>query len=190
MTRIGATGADPHRSSNMSSVTAIRDYRGVLGKLRAPPDRAAAMSHVCDLLWDAFGLDSAGQGPAGARMSWVGFYEKSPAADEMILVARRDKPACSPIGLHGCCGRSFTSRRGIVVRDVATLGAGYIACDPRDKSEVVVPLFEAGGSCWGVLDVDSYEAGAFDEHDARGLAEMMERAGLSAPGFSGPVQHL
>jgi putative methionine-R-sulfoxide reductase with GAF domain len=100
--------------------------------------------------------------------------------DEMLLDACRDKPACSPIGLHGACGRSWQEQRSLVVRDVRSLGAGYIACDPRDLSEVVVPLFERDGSCWGVLDADSYEVGSFTESDALSLAMLMVEAGLSA----------
>ena len=34
-------------------------------------------------------------------ISWIGFYTIEPGADEMLLGPRRDKPACSPIGLHG-----------------------------------------------------------------------------------------
>lgn len=171
------------------STAAIRDYSGVLAKLpRFAPDasRAERMKAVVDLLWDAFGLSS----PGPLRMSWVGFYEKSAGADEMILLERRDKPACSPIGLHGCCGRSFTARAPIVVRDVATLGAGYIACDPKDKSEVVLPCFSAGGACWGVLDIDSYEVGAFDDNDARELERVLSAAGLSIPGHAHPLLHV
>ncbi len=123
-----------------------------------------------DLLWEAL-----------RGVSWVGFYSKAATGDEMILVARRDKPACSPIGLHGICGLGWRERRGVVVRDVGVLGAHYIACDPRDRSEVVVPLLGADGTCSGVLDVDSHEAGAFDLEDAWALGGFLAAAGLSRP---------
>ena len=99
----------------------------------------------------------------------------------MVLGPRRDKPACSPIGLHGMCGLAWRERRAVVVDDVRRLGEHYVACDPRDMAEVVVPLLEADGSCWGVLDVDSFEVGAFTAADALGLARLVDRAGLSAP---------
>ncbi len=155
-----------------------RDYRAIEARLERSPLRAAggreaAMQRVVDALWE--GLHDRG-------VSWVGFYTKAAGADEMILGPRRDKPACSPIGLHGVCGRCWASGRAIVVRDVAELGAGYIACDPRDRSEVAVPMLEADGTCWGVLDVDSLEIASFDETDAAWLARIAERAGLSAPG--------
>jgi L-methionine (R)-S-oxide reductase len=147
-----------------------RDYAAVAVRLDTSGDREARMRRVADALWDAF---------SSKGVSWIGFYLKVAGKDEMVLGPSRDKPACSPIGLHGCCGRSYLERRAIVVEDVASLGAGYIACDPRDRSEAVVPLFEKDGTCWGVLDADSYEVGAFGEADVRGLRDVVVRAGLS-----------
>lgn len=114
-------------------------------------------------------------------VSWAGFYLKTDGADEMTLGPRRDKPACSPIGLHGACGRTWRTGRTLIVRDVAALGAGYIACDPRDRSELVVPLFDDRGACYAVLDLDSYEVGAFGEGDARALQRLLVESELSAP---------
>jgi putative methionine-R-sulfoxide reductase with GAF domain len=100
----------------------------------------------------------------------------------MTLGHRRDKPACSPIGLHGVCGRGWREQRSIVVRDVRVLGPDYVACDPRDQSEVVVPMFTRRGgteTCIGVLDVDSFDVGAFTDHDARELARLLIEIGLT-----------
>jgi len=151
---------------------AYRDYGGILSRMKPQPDRAAAMQAAVDVLWDALG---------GRGVSWIGFYAKATGRDELLLHARRDKPACSPIGLQGVCGRSWRERRPIIVSDVATLGADYIACDPKDRSEVVVPLFEPDGSCWGVLDADSYEVGALSDLDVGGFTRAVERIGLSTP---------
>jgi putative methionine-R-sulfoxide reductase with GAF domain len=156
----------------------MRDYRPLLDRLSSLPadaSRAGRMRAVCDLIWEAFGLGRA-ERPA---YSWIGFYEKTSGLDEMILVERRDKPACSPIGLHGMCGRGWAECRAILIDDVATLGGNYIACDPKDLSEIVVPVINADGSCWGVLDGDSYERAAFDERDVAGLTAMVSAAGLS-----------
>ncbi len=136
---------------------------------RRTADRAARMRAVVDALWQAL---------RDKGVSWVGFYLHE-AGDELVLGPLRDKPACSPIGLHGACGQAFRSRQPLVVRDVAELGANYVACDPRDRSEVVIPLFDPDGRCWGVLDVDSFEVGAFDDRDVDGLRAVLERAGLS-----------
>jgi len=147
-----------------------RLYAPLLERLPAAGDRAALMRAFVDLLWEALH-------PTG--VSWLGFYVYE-GGEELVLGPRRDKPACSPIGLHGACGRAFLSRRPQIVRDVAELGANYIACDPADKSELVIPLFDESGACWGVLDLDSHEVGSFGERDVEGLVKLLRKAGLSA----------
>jgi putative methionine-R-sulfoxide reductase with GAF domain len=134
-----------------------------------PGDRAGRMQVVVDVLWDA--LHCTG-------VSWVGFYVHEDG-DELILGPRRDKPACSPIGLHGACGQAYISRKPLVVGDVGDLGADYIACDPRDRSEVVLPLFDESGTCWGVLDLDSHETDSFDDTDVEGLQRVLLTANLT-----------
>lgn len=156
-----------------------RDYAGLvlrLGGNRFKPlrnsPRTVIMDAAIDALWKALG-------PTG--VSWIGFYLKEDSSDDLVLGPRRDKPACSPIALHGLCGRCYLERRPIIVRDVVVLGENYIACDPRDRSEVVIPLLAADGSCWGVLDADSHDVGAFAAADAAGLTEVVELLGLSTP---------
>ena len=120
----------------------------------------------------------------GASMSWAGFYLESlgePDASRLVLGPRLPKPACSPIGLHGACGQALLARRSLVVVDVADLGAGYVACDPRDRSELVVPCLNADGTAWGVFDVDSHSLGAFAASDAVACERLLAAAGLSAP---------
>lgn len=130
--------------------------------------REERMNAFVDLAWEAFH-------PSG--VSWIGFYLHL-GKDELVLGPRRDKPACSPIGFHGACGQSFLSRKPLIVRDVAELGEKYIACDPRDQSEVVLPLLDESGRCWGVLDLDSYDVGAFTDDDVKGLNLLLHQAGL------------
>jgi putative methionine-R-sulfoxide reductase with GAF domain len=135
--------------------------------------REARMEAFAALWWEAF---------AAHGTSWAGFYVDVPGEPNdrrMVLAARRPKPACSPIGIHGACGQSLTSARTLVVRDVAELGAGYIACDPRDRSELVVPCLDAAGHAWAVFDVDSHEVANFDRRDADCCAALLVAAGLS-----------
>jgi putative methionine-R-sulfoxide reductase with GAF domain len=148
-----------------------RDYEAIVLRLRAGSDRPQPMQAVVDALWAA--LHASG-------VSWVGFYLHE-GGQELVLGPRRDKPACSPIGLHGACGRALRERRALVVRDVKNLGESYIACDPRDRSELVVPLFDTEGRCWGVLDLDSYEPDAFRVSDVDGLTTILAAAGLTDP---------
>jgi L-methionine (R)-S-oxide reductase len=121
------------------------------------------MKVVADEIWREFG---------NLRpVSWVGFYFLG--ADEMTLGPRRDKPACSPIGLHGACGQAARSARTLIVRDVKDLGKNYIACDPRDRSEIVVPVLGTEGRVLGVLDVDSHAVGVFGDMDQLALEKIV-----------------
>ncbi|MEW6250698.1 MAG: GAF domain-containing protein [Planctomycetota bacterium] len=147
-----------------------RDYPAIAARLAPTGDRTARMGSVVDILWEA--LQETG-------VSWVGFYLHE-GAEELVLGPRQPKPACSPIGLHGACGQAFRSRRPLVVRDVQDLGPNYVACDPRDRSEVVIPCLDADGRCWGVLDLDSHDVGSFTAADAAGLLGVLRAAGLSA----------
>lgn len=161
---------------------AQRDYHALAqaARTRCTGTRSERMRAAVDLLWEALH-------PTG--VSWVGFYTPMTTADYsengawrgegMVLGARRDKPACSPIGMHGACGQSFLSRRTLVVRDVKELGEHYVACDPRDQSELVIPCFADDGECWGVLDLDSFDIGSFTDDDARGMVSVLEAAGLT-----------
>ena len=58
-----------------------------------------------------------------------------------------------------------------VVEDVHAF-EGHIACDPDARSEIVVPVRDAGGRLAAVLDVDSHQPGAFDEADREGLEQL------------------
>lgn len=135
-----------------------RDYDALARDLSRsiPPDASneQRMRAVVDALWDALH-------PTG--VSWLGFYVDAGDGQHLNLAARRDKPACSPLGLHGACGQCFLAKTSLVVRDVADLGPNYIACDPRDRSEVVVPCLLPDGEAWGVLDVDSHDLASFSD---------------------------
>jgi putative methionine-R-sulfoxide reductase with GAF domain len=145
-----------------------RPYREIAEKLAFAGDRHQRMGALVDALWEALA-------PTG--VSWVGFYLYE-GQDELVLGPSRDKPACSPIGLHGACGRAFTEKRPLVVRDVRRLGENYVACDPRDRSELVIPLLDPDGTCWGVLDLDSHDVDAFDASDVVGLGALLRVTGL------------
>lgn len=155
----------------MKDNTRAQAYHRVLENLTLQADRPSQMQVMVDRLWEALH-------PTG--VSWVGFYLHE-GDDQLVLGPRRDKPACSPIGLHGACGQAFRRRRPLVVRDVTELGDGYIACDPHDRSEIVLPLFDEQGRCWGVLDLDSHEIGAFSEKDVQKLTALLQKARLTFP---------
>lgn len=129
----------------------------------------ARLALVTDILWE--GLKDQG-------LAWVGFYKISDNKKEMLLICRQPKPACSPIGLHGVCGKAWKEQKAQVVADVHALGNGHIVCDPSNLSEVVVPIIEKNGECLYVLDLDSRELDSFGTEDVAGLEMVIRSAGL------------
>lgn len=170
------TGSDGLRRGCGSEAAYRRLRERALWIAVAHAEPADRLAPLCDALWEALA-------PNG--LSWIGFYlidadapfHRDRREGQMLLAARRDKPACSPIGLHGVCGQGFLEESVRLVEDVALLGAGYIACDPRDRSEIVLPIYR-NGAVWGVLDADSHEQACFGQLDADGLAGVLRAAGL------------
>lgn len=126
---------------------------------------------------------------APTGVSWIGFYLAPATAApggpvrELLLDCREPKPACSPIGMHGVCGQAFLGPTVRIVADTRDLGDAYVACDPRDRSEVVLPVSFAGtGGPEGVLDLDSHEPGRFGPADEQGLRAVLAAAGVRVVG--------
>ena len=139
---------------------------------RHPP---VTLQEVVDVAWDAL---------ANADVSWIGFYRYRVEQGDLILEACRDRPACSPIGLHGVCGQAHLSQHTRLVDDVAALGEDYVACDPADRSEIVVPCrrdLSDGTVDRLVLDLDSAEFNAFSDMDDRAIRRYLELVGLAVP---------
>lgn len=174
--------------------TKVLDIAASIGAAEEP--RTERMRALIDALWQAFGSDE--PTPGDNTISWIGFYtaeRTGTGATEahshndrrLILGPSRNKPACSPIGLHGACGQSLLRKTTLVVRDVAALGKDYIACDPKDRSELVIPVINDTGECEAVLDADSFDVAAFTRHDAEQLALAMERADLLHSAAAVPI---
>ena len=82
------------------------------------------------------------------------------------------KPACVRIALgKGVCGTAALRAATVLVPDVHDF-PGHIACDPESRSELVVPLIEAG-EVSGVLDLDSPLIARFDEIDQAGCEQLV-----------------
>ena len=108
------------------------------------------------------------------RFDWVGFYRV--VGPELLKIGPYQ-------GGHGClvipfsrgvCGACATTRRTIIVPDVAAFD-GHIACATSTKSEIVLPVFNPAGILIGVLDIDSDQPGAFDEQDRLSLERMLNK---------------
>jgi L-methionine (R)-S-oxide reductase len=99
-------------------------------------------------------------------VNWVGFYFMQ--GGELVLGPFQGKVACVRIPLgRGVCGTAAARREILVVPDVNEF-PGHIACDAASRSEIVVPLAQAG-RLLGVLDLDSPNLSRFDHEDRDGL---------------------
>lgn len=107
------------------------------------------------------------------KASWVGFYR---VVEPRLL---RIGPYQGPLGCleipfdRGVCGAAAREEATQLVEDVHAF-PGHIACDAGARSEIVVPVHDAGGRLVAVLDVDSHQAAAFTEADREGLEGVVE----------------
>lgn len=109
-------------------------------------------------------------------LNWAGFYLAG--QDELVLGPFQGRPACIriPFG-KGVCGTAAASDSTQVVPDVHAF-PGHIACDGASRSEIVVPLHNAG-KVVAVLDIDSPLPDRFSPEDKAGLercAALLEAA--------------
>lgn len=122
------------------------------------PYRVSNLANASALLWLSL-----------PDINWVGFYRLT--GDKLILGPFQGKPACIAIPLgRGVCGTAAQEQRTVRVEDVHTF-PGHIACDCASNSEIVLPLY-AGGTLWGVLDIDSPSLARFRAEDKAGLRQI------------------
>jgi putative methionine-R-sulfoxide reductase with GAF domain/alkylhydroperoxidase family enzyme len=104
-------------------------------------------------------------------LNWAGFYFRK--GDALVLGPFQGRPACLRIAIgEGVCGAAADRGTAVLVTDVHEF-PGHIACDPDSRSELVVPLMEAG-EVLGVLDLDSPLLARFDEADREGCQRLAE----------------
>jgi L-methionine (R)-S-oxide reductase len=137
-----------------------RDLAKELAALLADePDRIANAANMTALIYHGL-----------SDLNWVGFYFCRGA--ELVLGPFQGRPACVRIPLgKGVCGTAASRAATILVPDVHDF-PGHIACDPASRSELVVPLIEAG-EILGVLDLDSPLVGRFDDIDQAGCEQLV-----------------
>lgn len=104
-------------------------------------------------------------------LNWAGFYLMR--GGELVLGPFQGRPACVRIAVgKGVCGTAVATRSSQCVVDVHAF-PGHIACDPRSRSELVVPI-TVDGVVVGVLDLDSDRPGRFDGADQAGVEALVE----------------
>ena len=114
-------------------------------------------------------------------LNWAGFYFLR--GEQLVLGPFQGRPACVRIAPgHGVCGTAAQRRTSVLVPDVHAF-PGHIACDAASRSELVVPLIDAG-RLLGVFDLDSPLPGRFDAEDQAGI-EAAVRTLLEATSFAG-----
>ena len=123
-------------------------------------DLIANLANISAVLKEAFGF------------FWVGFYLEKEG--QLVLGPFQGPLACTRIDFDkGVCGHAYTTRETVIVPDVDAF-PGHIACASASKSEIVLPIFNADGTVYGVLDVDSDSYDDFGQVDADGLARIMK----------------
>jgi GAF domain-containing protein len=103
--------------------------------------------------------------------SWTGFYILSDG--ELIVGPYQGPLACQLLEKNkGVCWKGVNDQKTIIVPDVHKF-PGHIACDPRSRSEIVVPVRDKRNKIVGVLDIDSKSFGNFDETDSSHLENIV-----------------
>jgi len=124
------------------------------------PDFIANVSNVMAALHTALGFH------------WVGCYFVK--GEELVLGPFQGPVACTRIVFgRGVCGTSWKENGMINVPDVDAF-PGHIACSSLSKSELVIPLRDAEGKVWGVLDIDSSREADFSLVDETMLGMIAE----------------
>lgn len=102
---------------------------------------------------------------------WTGFYL---LRDERLTVGPYQGPvACQELEKdRGVCWAAVNRRQAVVVPDVHAF-PGHIACDPRSRSEITLPVFDVAGKVAAVFDVDSSRTDAFGETDREWLERIV-----------------
>jgi L-methionine (R)-S-oxide reductase len=128
--------------------------------LAGETDVTANLANAAAALKEAFGF------------FWVGFYLKKEG--QLVLGPFQGPVACTRIDFDkGVCGHCYTTKQTVIVPNVDEF-PGHIACSSASKSEIVLPLFDATGEVFGVLDVDSDRLDDFSETDAEGLGRIVK----------------
>jgi len=125
-------------------------------------DPVAAMATISALIHHGFGH------------LWTGFYRVAEPGHLLRVGPYQGTVGCMEIEFgRGVCGTAAAERRTVIVDDVSEF-AGHITCDPRSRSEIVVPVFDRSDELIAVLDIDSDRPAAFSDDDREGLERTMQ----------------
>lgn len=103
---------------------------------------------------------------------WLGVYCRVPGAEADVLLklayrglpSRAEFPLTEAFAAASNNSKVGRSGRGVVIDDVRqwqSEGGAYYECDPKVRSEVCLPVFDAAGEVIGILDAESAQPGFF-----------------------------
>jgi L-methionine (R)-S-oxide reductase len=148
---------------------AYEELRGqVEAVLKGIDDPIAGMATISALIHHGFGH------------LWTGFYRVAEPDRLLRIGPYQGTLGCMEIAFgQGVCGTAAAERRTVIVEDVNAF-PGHIACDPRSRSEIVVPVIDGDGEMIAVLDIDSDRPSMFGEADRDGLERVVQWFSRSA----------
>jgi L-methionine (R)-S-oxide reductase len=124
--------------------------------LTATSDPVSRMATVTSLLYHKMG-----------NFYWIGFYRL--VDGDLLVGPYQGTIACQKLKKDtGVCWAAVNQNQTIIVPAVRQF-AGHIACDPKSKSEIAIPVCNKMGKVCAVLDVDSDKLNTFDTTDAHYL---------------------
>ena len=147
-----------------------RDQYGALHRrldslLETERDWVSAMATVVCELHHAF-----------EAFHWTGFYRVT-EPEVLRIGPYQGGHGCLEIAFdRGACGAAARQGRLIRLDDVEAF-EGHIACAATTRSEIVVPVLDAQGRVFAVLDVDSDLPAAFNAVDEEELSVLAGRLG-------------
>ena len=107
------------------------------------------------------------------RFDWTGFYRVT-GPQVLKIGPYQGGHGCLVIPFaRGVCGAAARSGQVQLVADVDAF-PGHIACASSTRSELVLPVFGAGGVLLGVFDIDSDQPDAFSQADADALEIILQ----------------
>ena len=123
------------------------------------PDAIANMANISALIWQYL-----------PDLNWAGFYRR--IGEELVLGPFQGQTACIRIALgKGVCGAAAITGNSQRIADVDAF-EGHIACDPRSRSELVIPVLK-NNYVVAVLDLDSPKPDRFTSDDQVGLEKLI-----------------
>ena len=113
------------------------------------------------------------------RFDWVGVYRLD-TREDLVLACQRGLPTPHVrISVSsGICGAAVREGATLNIPDV-TADERFIACSPRTRSELVVPVRLSDGRIVAEIDVDSDTPAAFGPSEVMAIEDAARRLGLA-----------